>query len=309
MASRLRTLPSVVEERAKQWATDVPAWLRTRDWSQVRAQLNARKLRLTVATGIVGVLGFAAFAETGAATGGPMTALSPVVAAHAEAQRAETERAETRQAEAQRAEVADAPASRAERPEAQPAEAQPKQSTDDGGAAAQQPAAQAPAAAPTAETKEAPAQLTPVAGLSQVQTENAAAIIRAGAKNGVPERGMIIAVATAMQESTLLNRASEVLPESKQYPHQGTGWDHDSVGLFQQRTSTGWGPVASLMQPEYAATKFYQGLLQVPGWDQMPLTYAAQAVQVSAYPEAYAKHEGAATAIVRALLQQGVTNG
>jgi hypothetical protein len=120
---------------------------------------------------------------------------------------------------------------------------------------------------------------------------------------------MVIAVATAMQESTLLNRASEVLPESKLYTHQGTGWDHDSVGLFQQRTSSGWGPVASLMQPEYAATKFYQGLLQVPGWDRMPLTYAAQAVQVSAFPEAYARHEGAATAVVKSLLQQGVANG
>jgi hypothetical protein len=63
------------------------------------------------------------------------------------------------------------------------------------------------------------------------------------------------------------------------------------------------------MQPEYAATKFYQGLLQVPGWDRMPLTYAAQAVQVSAFPEAYARHEGGATAIVRSLLQQGVTKG
>ncbi|WP_173071304.1 hypothetical protein [Phytohabitans houttuyneae] len=289
-------MPSVVEERAKRWATDAPAWLRSRDWSQVRAQLNSRKLRVTVATGIIGVLGFAAFAETGAATSGPVTALSPMAAAHAEAQRAE---------------AAEAPASRAERADAGSAKAagtEQKKSTKDG-AAAQKPAAKAPAAVQKPAPKKAPAKLAPVAGLSQVQTENAAAIVRAGAKNGVPQRGMVIAVATAMQESTLLNRASEVLPESKQYPHQGTGWDHDSVGLFQQRTSSGWGPVASLMQPEYAATKFYQGLMQVPGWDTMPLTYAAQAVQVSAFPEAYAKHEGAANAVVKALLQQGVANG
>jgi hypothetical protein len=285
-------LPSVVEERAKRWATEVPAWLRTRDWAQIRAQLNTRKVRVSVATGVIGLLGFAAFAET-AATSGPAQVASPVAAAHAEAERAR---------------AAEAPASRAERAEAGSANvagAQPNGSTKDG-AAAQKPAAKAPAknAAP-----KAPARLTAVAGLSQVQTENAAAIVRAGAKNGVPERGMVIAVATAMQESTLLNRASEVLPESKLYTHQGTGWDHDSVGLFQQRTSTGWGPVASLMQPEYAATKFYQGLLQVPGWDRMPLTYAAQAVQVSAFPEAYAKHEPAATAVVQGLLKQGVTNG
>jgi hypothetical protein len=289
-------LPSVVEERAKRWATDAPAWLRARDWSQIRAQLNTRKVRVSVATGIIGLLGFAAFAETGAATSGPVAALSPVAAAHAEAQRAE---------------AAEAPASRAERAEAAgpatAAGAGQKKSTKDG-AAPQKPAAKAPAA-PKAAPKKAPAKLSPVAGFSQVQTENAAAIVRAGAKNGVPERGMVIAVATAMQESTLLNRASEVLPESKRYPHQGTGWDHDSVGLFQQRTSSGWGPVGSLMQPEYAATKFYQGLLQVPGWDRMPLTYAAQAVQVSAFPEAYAKHEPAATAVVKSLLQQGVTNG
>jgi hypothetical protein len=290
-----RALPSVVEERAKRWAADAPAWLRARDWSQIRERLDTRKARVTVATGIIGLLGFAAFAETGAATSGPVTALSPVAAAHAEAQRAED---------------AGVTASRAERAEAGTAKAagaEQKKSTKDG-AAAQKPAAKAPAA-PKAAPKQAPAKPAPVAGLSQVQTDNAAAIVRAGAKNGVPERGMVIAVATAMQESTLLNRASEVLPESKRYPHQGTGWDHDSVGLFQQRTSSGWGPVGSLMQPEYAATKFYQGLLQVPGWDRMPLTYAAQAVQVSAFPEAYAKHEPTAAAVVKGLLKQGVTNG
>jgi len=297
--SWLRELPSVVEERASQWATDVPAWLRGRDWTQLRQQLNSRKVRVSVATGVIGLLGFAAFAETGAATSGPVTALSPVAAAHAEARRADTA-----EAQVSRAERAEVEAGKAGEAKAAGGEQQ-KKSTKDGGAAAQKPAAKAPAkTAP----KKAPAKLAPVSGLSQVQTENAAAIVRAGADIGVPERGMVIAVATAMQESTLLNRASEVLPESKQYPHQGTGADHDSVGLFQQRTSSGWGPVASLMQPDYAAKAFYQGLMQVPGWDRMPLTYAAQAVQVSAFPEAYAKHEPAATAVVEALLDQGVTN-
>ena len=110
-----------------------------------------------------------------------------------------------------------------------------------------------------------------------------------------------IAVATAMQESTLLNRASEVLPESYRYPHQGTGSDHDSVGLFQQRPSSGWGSVRNLMVPRYAATQFYLALRNVPGWQGMSLTWAAQSVQVSAYPYAYAPHEQRAAAVVAAL--------
>ncbi|ROT33211.1 hypothetical protein EF879_08885 [Micromonospora sp. HM5-17] len=141
-----------------------------------------------------------------------------------------------------------------------------------------------------------------MAGLSQVQMDNARAIVRTGRDMGIPRRGLIIGVATAMQESSLLNRASEVVPESKRYPHQGTGWDHDSVGLFQQRSSAGWGPVNRLMDPAYATARFFEALRRVPGWQQMRLTDAAQAVQVSAYPEHYAKHEWAATQVVDALL-------
>lgn len=142
----------------------------------------------------------------------------------------------------------------------------------------------------------------PVAGLTQVQMDNARAIVRTGRDMGMPRRALVIGVATAMQESNLLNRASEVVPESKRYPHQGTGWDHDSVGLFQQRSSSGWGPVGRLMDPAYATTRFFEALRQVPGWQRMRLTEAAQAVQVSAYPEHYAKHEGNATRVVDALL-------
>ncbi|MDG4831406.1 hypothetical protein O7627_19090 [Solwaraspora sp. WMMD1047] len=141
----------------------------------------------------------------------------------------------------------------------------------------------------------------PVAGLSQVQVDNAQAIVRTGHDLGLPRRALVIAVATAMQESTLLNRASEVLPESKNYPHQGTGWDHDSVGLFQQRTSSGWGPVAKLMDPAYASQRFFEALLRVPGWQYLRLTEAAQAVQVSAYPEHYARHEAQAEQVVAAI--------
>jgi hypothetical protein len=161
---------------------------------------------------------------------------------------------------------------------------------------------EAPEEQPEEQPVPVPDRITPVAGLSQVQMDNATAIVRAGHELGIPRRGLIVGVATAMQESTLLNLASEVLPESKNYPHQGTGWDHDSVGLFQQRTSSGWGPVASLMDPTYAATKFFQALQRVSGWEQMPLAQAAQAVQVSAYPEHYAKHEAAATEVVDAIL-------
>lgn len=156
--------------------------------------------------------------------------------------------------------------------------------------------------------KVAPAKPTrpaPVAGLDRDQMENAEAIVRTGRKMGIPRRGLVIAVATAMQESNLYNVASGVLPESQDYPHQGVGWDHDSVGLFQQRSSSGWGPVGRLMDPEFATRQFLTALEQVPGWQQMRLTDAAQAVQVSAYPEYYQQHEWRATRVVDAIAPTG----
>ncbi|MFG3641105.1 peptidase M23 [Micromonospora sp. NPDC047762] len=156
--------------------------------------------------------------------------------------------------------------------------------------------------------KVAPARPTdpaPVAGLDEDQMENAEAIVSTGRKMGVPRRGLVIAVATAMQESNLYNVASGVLPESQDYPHQGVGWDHDSVGLFQQRSSSGWGPVGRLMDPEFATRQFLSALEQVPGWQRMRLTDAAQAVQVSAYPEHYQQHEWRATRVVDAIVPAG----
>ncbi len=163
-------------------------------------------------------------------------------------------------------------------------------------APAQTPAAPAPAAvvAPT------PAVVAPVAGLDQAQMNNAKRIVDVGRSMGLPQRAWVIAVACAMQESNLYNLASTALPESYNYENEGSGSDHDSVGLFQQRPSSGWGSVRQIMNPEYAATQFYQGLVRVSGWQSMALTYAAQAVQISAYPEAYAKHETRAQAIVAA---------
>jgi hypothetical protein len=133
-----------------------------------------------------------------------------------------------------------------------------------------------------------------VDGFDAGQVGNAASIVSVGMQLGVPVRGWVIAVATAMQESNLRN-----LP----------GGDRDSIGLFQQRPSQGWGSPTQIHDPAYAAAKFYQKLLTVPGWQIMPLTEAAQAVQRSATPVAYAKHEQAATTLVTAIaagLPQGV---
>lgn len=115
------------------------------------------------------------------------------------------------------------------------------------------------------------------------QVTNAAIIVQVGAERGVPLFGWTIAVATAMQESSLRN-----LP----------GGPDDSVGLFQQRPSQGWGTVEQLLDPRYAATKFYEALAKVDGWQNMTLTDAAQRVQKSAYPDAYARWTGEAQHLV-----------
>jgi hypothetical protein len=158
--------------------------------------------------------------------------------------------------------------------------------------------------APKQETPAAPAapeQIAPVAGLTQVQMNNAKKIVDTAKRMGLGKDAQTIAIATALQESQLYNLASTVYAESYDYTNEGEGSDHDSVGLFQQRPQSGWGTVKNLMKPEYAAEQFLKALIQVPGWQNMQLTYAAQAVQVSAFPEAYAKHEARATDIVNAL--------
>jgi hypothetical protein len=118
---------------------------------------------------------------------------------------------------------------------------------------------------------------------------------------GLPKQAYVAAVMCALQESKLYNLASYALPESWSYSNQGGGSDHDSVGLFQQRPSSGWGTIHDIMQPTYAATQFYRALMNVPGWQGMAMTYAIQAVQVSAFPDAYAPHQDRAQAIVDAL--------
>jgi hypothetical protein len=141
----------------------------------------------------------------------------------------------------------------------------------------------------------------PVGGLSQAQMDHAATIVRVGEQLKLPKQAYIIAIATALQESNLLNLANWGVSESLNLAHDGVGGDHDSVGLFQQRPSSGWGTVEELMDPATSATKFYDALMQIPGWQSMPVTEAAQAVQVSGFPDAYAQQEPLATLVVDAL--------
>ncbi|WP_324291217.1 peptidase M23 [Paractinoplanes pyxinae] len=118
------------------------------------------------------------------------------------------------------------------------------------------------------------------------QVANARVIVTIGQQRRVPDAGLVVAVATAMQESSLRNLR---------------GGDRDSIGLFQQRPSQGWGTPKQLRDPAYQTGKFYDKLLRTDGWQQMRVTEAAQAVQISAYPEAYAKHVPAANRLVERL--------
>jgi hypothetical protein len=120
------------------------------------------------------------------------------------------------------------------------------------------------------------------------QKGNATTIVQVGVLLGVPTRGEVIAVATAIQESQLYNLG-----------YLGANNDHDSLGLFQQRPSMGWGSTDDVMDPVYSATAFYLALKRVPGWESMALTVAAQRVQRSAFPNAYARWENDATSLVQ----------
>lgn len=146
----------------------------------------------------------------------------------------------------------------------------------------------------------------PVPGFGPGDTDkitNAQAIVAAGGVAGVGRRGLVVAIATALQESGLRNLDYG---------------DRDSLGLFQQRPSQGWGTAEQVRDPRFAALAFFGGstsphfnpasgraspggLLEVAGWMDLPITVAAQSVQRSAFPGAYAKHEAWATVIVDAL--------
>ncbi|AXI81524.1 hypothetical protein [Peterkaempfera bronchialis] len=122
--------------------------------------------------------------------------------------------------------------------------------------------------------------------LEPEEASNAAVITAVAHSRRLPERAVTIALATALQESHLKNLE---------------GGDRDSVGLFQQRPSQGWGTAKQIADPVYTTNKFFDGLVKVPGYSRLPLTEAAQAVQKSGFPQAYAKHETDATVIAGAL--------
>jgi hypothetical protein len=140
-----------------------------------------------------------------------------------------------------------------------------------------------------------PSQLMPdgvPGGQSQIaldgaQVDNAKAIIKATKEDKMPPRAAVIAVATSMQETKLTN-----------YGNLGTANDHDSLGLFQQRPSAGWGSPDQLTNPDYATKAFLNGLKNVNGWQSIPLTDAAQAVQNSAFGDRYAQWEQQAAQLV-----------
>jgi len=147
--------------------------------------------------------------------------------------------------------------------------------------------------------------------LGPTELNHAATILSIARSLGVSVKGQQIAIMTALQESGLKMYANSSVPASLDYPHDAVGSDHDSVNFFQQRVS-GWGTVAELMDPTYATKAFFggpegpnqgspRGLLDVPGWESMPLGKAAQTVQVSAYPDAYDKWETAAQQIITAV--------
>lgn len=124
------------------------------------------------------------------------------------------------------------------------------------------------------------------ATLSVEQADNAATVAAVGLAMGMPDHAVTVALATAMQESGLRNL---------------TGGDRDSAGLFQQRPSQGWGTYEQVTDPVYAAGAFYRKLRAQPDWRTMSVTEAAQVVQRSAAPDAYARWEPVARSLARAL--------
>ena len=122
--------------------------------------------------------------------------------------------------------------------------------------------------------------------LSDVQARNASLISAIAVRRGMPAHAATIAIAAALQESKLYNLR---------------GGDRDSLGIFQQRPSQGWGTPAQVRDPVHATNAFYDALVRVDGYNTLPVTVAAQEVQRSGYPSAYAAYEGDARALASAL--------
>ncbi len=158
--------------------------------------------------------------------------------------------------------------------------------------------------------------------LNRTQLTHAATIIETGSGiDGVSRDGLVIALMAALTESTLrMLSNTSAYPESANYPNDGDGGDHDSLGLFQMRPQSGWGTVAELMDPVYQAEAFFggptgpnhpspRGLLDIPGWEDMDKGEAAQAVEVSAYPDRYRNYEPVAEAILSTLTTTTAAGG
>lgn len=158
--------------------------------------------------------------------------------------------------------------------------------------------------------------------LDKTQLTHAATIVTvAGQVNGVGRQGALIAIMAALTESSLRMLANtSAYPDSANYPNDGNGSDHDSLGLFQMRPQSGWGTVAQLMDPVYQAKAFFggptgpnypspRGLLDIPGWQGMDPGQAAQSVEVSAYPDRYQNYQPVAEAILAALTRASSSGG
>lgn len=154
--------------------------------------------------------------------------------------------------------------------------------------------------------------------LNHTQLLRAETIIQtAVAVGGLGTKGATIALMTSLVESTLrLLTNVTAWPESAGYPNDGDGNDHDSLGLFQQRPTAGWGTVAEIMDPVYSAKAFYggpsgpnypspAGVLDIAGWETMDNGEVCQAVQVSAFPDRYQNYEPVAIDILNAIGMEG----
>lgn len=157
--------------------------------------------------------------------------------------------------------------------------------------------------------------------LNKTQLTHARTIIQIGADiDGVGRDGILIALMAGLTESRLRMLANSTYPESASYPNDGVGADHDSLGIFQMRPQSGWGSVAELMSSTYQAQAFFggpngpnypspRGLLDIPGWQQLTRGQAAQAVEVSAFPDRYANYEPVAETILTALTVPRTSGG
>ncbi|MFE6508087.1 endonuclease/exonuclease/phosphatase family protein [Nocardioides sp. NPDC057764] len=155
----------------------------------------------------------------------------------------------------------------------------------------------------------------PVKGLTATQMQRAVAIVDEGYRLGVPERGIMIALAVASQESGFRVYANDgeggdLEPDQKgieaslRLEHDAVGTDHGSLGVFQQQWPW-WGTMPELMDPATSARKFFEALGKVSGWESLPVTVAAQRVQRSAYPDAYADDEPLARGLLEAIARDG----